>query len=605
MATIDGGPFTQEARTGTVPMPDEPRRPFDGPVADRLTPGINDFGLPRIMSEDGMPKDYLDFDVPETPGADPAAVEMGAPEAAPVAVVPPADTSVPERAPQDPAMLNQPTPDRGRFRIGAQAPTLNQNYRYTNEDFYGKQRDFRWTDPRGASMLVPNAGQLPMGIWASQMQQVQGERLKNQQNLQKLIAGMEGGGKGAKTAPPYQASLDNAASMARNRFISDLTEQYAGNEAKAWEEIAKPGSKAARDFFDMHRRFEAIGQHGQELWERSKGYLDALKSGDVYRDPETVKLAEEVFYGLGSMRGDEGAGDIDRLTRSMAKFDHAISREKFAKEVLSPNIKDHYQRIQNDYKIRREKGLNIAESEIRFNAENFQKEAARSMTENIPGTSYKDNLKFIEGWYPKEHIDQKFQMSNVPQPSSSGGGKDLTNAQQVVLTTETLPWNPDKGSIRDAAGGHGVGTKGDTPLKNLDPRKGEASKAVRLMTKLGRNLPATVFVNGDGDNEKMIPLYIQQDPVFPTRRYIVGESATDSDTRADVEKVDDETGEVTTTTGKVVKKGFVRVPVEGNEKLLDTLTQGQDWSTLLDSPGRAAQGTPSGGSQGKKIISGF
>lgn len=446
------------------------------------------------MSEDGMPKDYLDFDIPETPGADPAAVDMGAPDAAPVAVVPPADTSVPERAPQDPAMLNQPTPDRGRFRVGAQAPTLNQNYRYTNEDFYGKQRDFRWTDPRGASMLVPNAGQLPMGIWASQMQQVQGERLENKKNLQKLLTDLEGGGKGAKTAPPYQASLDNALSMARNRFIGDLTEQYAGNEAKAWEEIAKPGSKAARDFFDMHRRFEAIGQHGQELWERSKGYLDALKSGDVYRDPETVKLAEEVFYGLGSMRGDEGAGDIDRLTRSMAKFDHAISREKFAKEVLSPNIKDHYQRIQNDYKIRREKGLNIAESEIRFNAENFQKEAARSMTENIPGTSYKDNLKFIEGWYPKEHIDQKFQMSNVPQPSSSGGGSDAANPASGAATVDytQLPSKLFTKGGREA----GAGTKDfEYPTLNL----------VDVISKQGRTAQAREYRTLDGEQRFMHP----------------------------------------------------------------------------------------------------
>ena len=334
-------------------------------------------------------------------------------------------------------------------------------------------------------MYVPEAGRLPMAVWASRMQQVQGEREQNRANMTKFMSDL---GKGIKTADPYQESLNQATAAARNRFVGDLAAQYGGNDALAWKEIAEDPQTQQR-FIDLHRKFEAIGQHGMQSWERARGYLDALEKGGVHVDPETKRLAEEVYYGLGSMRGDEDIADIDKLVRNINKFEHSVSRDEYAKQWLLPSLEKRYRQYATDVQTRRQNGIGILEWNQVFDGKAFIEEAARSMTDAIAGSTYEENKQWMERNFPAENIQKKVKTYALPKPSKGGGGGDGSmgsasgwGRQPSQRATPGAPYSPDATFEFVSAPLEKVGDKMVPPTPIKLNKKGNPMGALVMIT---------------------------------------------------------------------------------------------------------------------------
>lgn len=427
MAT--GGPFTQAATTGVddsyIPMADPSTPVQDVVTEESFSP---DLGLPRLMQEDGIPMDYLNqsFSTPIEPGQDPLQAAPQQPAEQPMA---------PQQVEEDQGVATpgyQPKPEGGRSRASLSAPQFNQKYRYTQEDFYGAQKaPITWTDPRGVQMHVPQAGRLPMAIFASRMQQVQGERAENKQNLQKFIDGLGS----PKTADPYQSSLNESVSLARDKFVNDLAAQYGGNTALAWKEIANDPNTQKR-FKDMHIRFEAIGQKGQWAWDRARSYLDAIEKGGVFVHPETKKQAEDIYYGLGSMRGDEDVADIDKLTSDINKFEHSVSRDEYAKKWVLPSLEKMYAQHASNVTAKR---LNsdvgtVSWEDQKSLSDSFYQTIAASMTDTIPGTTMAENKEWLKGLLPPDKVQLQLRTYSPKDPKEigdSGGDTDTPFVGEV------------------------------------------------------------------------------------------------------------------------------------------------------------------------------
>jgi hypothetical protein len=165
---------------------------------------------------------------PELQGAEaygPEPIDTTAP-AIPEEVIQPGMEQQPVDPVQQPA--NQP---RGRrpFKMDVSAPEFNQNYRYTQQDFYGQQRPISTTDAVGGALHFPQAGQLPMAIWASRMQQHQKRKAEVQERI-KQLRDLEV----EPTADPYQQSFAKTVGSAKDSFVKALAESYDGDESKAW-----------------------------------------------------------------------------------------------------------------------------------------------------------------------------------------------------------------------------------------------------------------------------------------------------------------------------------------------------------------------------------
>ncbi len=353
---------------------------------------------------------------PELQGAEaygPEPIDTTAP-AIPEEVIQPGMEQQPVDPVQQPA--NQP---RGRrpFKMDVSAPEFNQNYRYTQQDFYGQQRPISTTDAVGGALHFPQAGQLPMAIWASRMQQHQKRKAEVQERI-KQLRDLEV----EPTADPYQQSFAKTVGSAKDSFVKALAESYDGDESKAWMEIGTDGTDANRKWLQLHRDMEALGQYGKFLWADAKDYRNQAKNNEIYYTPETLKLAEDFYYGLGNFRGDEGIGDIHQLTKNAERLSQRISIEQFAQKQLLPGIKDRYARFQEaKFYIDPNTGLRVEQTNKKYDANTFLEQEARNYARMNPMVSEAEALDIFKKIIPPEHFEINLD-SKMPSGSGGDGG---------------------------------------------------------------------------------------------------------------------------------------------------------------------------------------
>lgn len=311
-------------------------------------------------------------------------------------------------------------PQRGGrpFQMDVSAPNFNEKYRYTQQDFYGDNNpNITWTDPRGVQMYVPKAGELPMAIWASRMQQNASEKQAIKDRIKKLQEQEI-----APTADPYQQSFSRLIGQTKDNFVSALAESYGGNEDLAWKEIATDGTDANRRWMQMHKDLEALGQYGKFLWADAKDVLDMARKNEVYYTPETMRLAEEIYYGLGNLKPDASPADIRRLVETAKGFTKRIGMEQYLKNSMLPGIKDRYKRWHtvNFYRDK-QTGMKVEEIEKNYNADAFLKESAKQYARLNPQVTVDEAYEFFSGAIPKEHLELAVD-SKIPPIGGSGSG---------------------------------------------------------------------------------------------------------------------------------------------------------------------------------------
>jgi hypothetical protein len=465
--------------------------------------------LPQLMMNDGAGQQFDtnaggQFDLGGAAGADPLA------------------PAVPEQAaPQAPVQQEQEVEQQrqrgGGMRPSVSGPNFNQQYRYTQEDFYGRDKDITWTDPRGVQMYVPQAGKLPMAIMASRMQQVQAERQQNRANLEKLIQDTS---KGIKTADPYQQSFNRLLRDKSNSFVAGIAAQYGGNEQLAWKEIANnPSTRKA--FIDLHKDMEGFAARAQSAWEMAEGYVKEASNPNVMLDPTRLAEAEEILYAIGSMRGDDG-GDINALNKKIVSFTKGVSKEKFIKDFIDPSFKERYQQMSSEIDLaKRQGGVNVFEIEKGYTMQPFLEEAARSMLSRFPDETYESLLKMLKGRYP-DKVETSYQLRNAPKPKGSGGSGASGEGFRYT-TSQSRPPQDLLEKLRDPLTGNMPSQNLEWPTVNL----------FDIVSKRGQTPYARVFVSETGDNVYLHPTRIMD---VNGQKYIIGKETGMPRTQAQKDK---------------------------------------------------------------------
>ena len=322
-----------------------------------------------------------------------------------------------------------PQPGRRPLQMDVTPPNFNERYRYTQQDFYGGDNpNITWTDPRGVQMYVPKAGELPMAIWASRMQQNASEKQAIKDRINKLREQEI-----APTADPYQQSFSNLIGQTKDNFVSALAESYGGNEDLAWKEIATDGTDANRRWMQMHKDLEALGQYGKFLWADAKDVLDMARKNEVSYTPETMKQAEEIYYGLGNLKPDASPADIRRLVDTAKGFTKRIGMEQYFKNFIEPNIKEKYQRWHtvNFYRDKAT-GMKVEEIQKKYNGEAFLKGYAKEYARLNPQVTEQEAYDFFSSTIPKEHLELSVDSKIPPIGGGSGSGGAGTVDGRIV-----------------------------------------------------------------------------------------------------------------------------------------------------------------------------
>ena len=429
-----------------------PMEAYDGPtpgsdVYEQPSPNLSE---PFSMEVHSMPmEDYapeLSNDVPYTMlGVGGAQVPFSPPEPEPEPAPDPAEGGPVAPAPAAPApaapapAAPAPAPaegvEGGSRRVGGnlsvKPPSFRSDRPLTNQDFYGERRDLSWVDAAGNRMDLPRHGQLPLGIISDRIRQNQSELAEVRKRINDLKTKSS---TPPKTADPYQQSFNKMFFDGERALVNSIAEQYDGQEDKAWREIATEGTEANRKYMQYHADMQAIASYGKFLSDDAKAIMESAADGKLEYTPEMARQAEEVYYGLRSMRGSDGSASIRNLTEGLHSFRRHISLHNHIKQFMLPNIQDRYKQWQEAKMYRDKKtGMNIVEVKKNYDATAFLKETARDLARfQVYGTE-KEIFERLKQHIPPEKLELSITARNPPKPSGSkSGGSDNAKKGPIV-----------------------------------------------------------------------------------------------------------------------------------------------------------------------------
>lgn len=313
---------------------------------------------------------------------------------------------------------------RSRFNAKG-ANTYNPNYRYTNEDFYGPRGpDITWTDPRGVQMYVPRAGELPLGLWASRMQAVQGDLAQTRKGIGDLMkdTGMP------KTASPYQADYTRLVTGAQQKYIDGIASQYGGDTNMAVQEISTEGSPANLGWRRLMANAEAIGQHVKGEWDQTGQWAKQLVEGKVNADPEMVQMAHEYLHGVGGLSGNSGIGDFEKAVKNTGRIRMEMGLDYFANQLGDKVMDEAYATVKKDLQRSISMGQRVIdEKTIKSLEDGIYKALVERAVDYTPSIDSPEGRARAERYfrfrYPQvKELKEELKFVNLPDGGSGGGG---------------------------------------------------------------------------------------------------------------------------------------------------------------------------------------
>jgi len=558
-----GGPETDLALgRGGIPLPDLIAQSAPPPPQQDPSAGLGpDMGVPRLMRDD-----TAGGGIPTEAALKQEDVNMN-----------PVDPATDIGKPSNPMDMGDERGGRGYRRPLQRAP-WNQNYRYTQEDFYGSGNpNITFTDPRGVQLYVPQAGKLPMSIWASQMQSAQGQLAQTR----KAIADLAESSKAPQTAPPYQRDLNRLVMGAQDNFIKGLASQYGGNEDLAWEETSKEGSPANREWRTMNADIEAVAQFVKYGWDDASAWAKDVMSGKMRVTPEMRQHVEELMYGVGSLKGsDATTGDFAKAAKSIRPLQRDISLVKFGTEYVLPHLPEIYSKIESEPIYEVKNGQRIVRTRTKEEAdEAFYDAMVQEAKTLIHDISDEEARKYFEAIVPRVKSDLvDVKAANIPQSGESdAGAEDGVWVGAVERGVSPTRIGADEYSMGEALRG-GVQRTSKQVVDRLP--------IGQIVSKRKENMGPRKFTDAAGKPVEMRPQYIERDA--NGKFYVIGRPVAPEQTENDDDLIITETmregpkGETITEkqTERKSKKpqpDWVSVPVERNEGALDGYMGDVDW----------------------------
>lgn len=477
---------------------------------------------------------------------------------------------------------------------------LNVTYEDPTYAWKPTQQDFGQVDPYSFNF---DTGNVPVerfqhGFPAIANRQMGLQQRKEAAAQKQAALTQKAQGGGAQPHDRYKIAFNN---YAKNT--------YAEKRRKLAEGVFK-GDMAQTDRFlnkdpDGQRLLKEWGTELETIAAENKHWVDASIEALVkhekgaYIPPDQLKAIQGFAQSVDSNGMAIQGLDTSEFIPKMRDVETSLRQIEFLDKVVKPAFDDSFSKTTGfNLESKRVGGKYVmTKSEVKsfeemkdFYMENNEdyvdaifngnKAAARKMLDAAFPISVEESKQFISPFQPRE-----------PKTPSDDKGKTINNT--VVLSEGKTPWLPasDEANVKPSGETFGVGPIGDE------------SKVVNMLTKAGKNLGRTTFRDKLGQPAPIYPLYLQSDPIHPSQHYIVGESATGTETDTKTEG-DDDSDVATKSVDSMRKKNIVRLPVEGNEDLLDVVLQGLDWRSSLNARGSSKESAPKPTGK-KKTIAGF
>ena len=584
-------PFSHLANNGDVSMDDieQASGDPDGAVVVDVQGGGDGGDESIMMAEQAGPRETTDvMEVTDQPA-------YGAPGGAPPAPGVPSGVATPGAEPAPaPAVPGQPTPAPARARRNIQLESrFNPNVRYTNEDFYGPRGPDIYSDNAvGGKLYIPRAGELPMGLFASFMQESQKRKAK----VEGAIADLMKSSQVKPTADPYQPAFAKLVKDWQNNYVAGLAEQYGGNSQLAWGEIAKEGSDANRDYLSGMKAMDALGQFVKFQWADADKYITEVRDGKLRTTPEQKKRAEEVFYGIGNLKGNMAGGDFVKLAQQTEALKRDMNELKWFNEFVLPMAPEAYKKASSEPVVDVVGGKRILRQKTR---EEVDKEFHRIIAQagrDMIGADPNELQKKVEAWFPRmksETEDVKFLPGQGEGGSNGGGEEDGVwvgtlergVSPKIIQSEEVVSTAPE-----DIISGKKTTTR-------LSKARVDRLPIGEIVGKRRQNMGPRKFTDQNGNPVEMRPQYIERDENGAF--YIVGRPVAQEETTSEDESTVTETmrkgpGGSLITEKTVQKKGnkpqpdWVSVPVSENEGAINDYLGGQDWRSAFGAASQRA-----------------
>jgi len=504
------------------------------------------------------------------------ALVMGQEQAsAPVGLAP---LSGPEQGQQMPQQAQQAP--QGNARFGIQQPQLNPRRAYSAraysaQEFYpGQERPNESRAGGGDPIWAASSGRIGWGVIADRATEIQ----RQKQELKDALA--KANDFSGQAAPQYEREYQKWVAEDDIRWKQEYANQYHGGNLNRALKAIYTDPQANAMYLAHARDKKAAGIANKYYVPQAQNYVDGVLSGKVEKDPELFQAAQEMLSG-----GLKFSGPNTPAAALMADRGRQWEKLSSRAQLFEDTVKDRLATAVDTYvkegKVRWENGAPVVDQVEQRNFDSLIDQTAREWENQYGIDSFQVNKEWLNANLGRMLKETKDFGSRPPAPSGGSNGMNANN--RIVLTKGTRPYFDNTRSNITQRGG----------------TKGINSDVVDITTESGKQLGVLTFSDPDKDGAlvKMIPLYIQRDPVYPTRFDIVGTSATGSRTET-ITNADgttttvtvedgggikdsgtDKSGSTTTDTNK--QPNFTRVRVDGNEGILDRILQGNDWRSMF------------------------
>lgn len=203
--------------------------------------------------------------------------------------------------------------------------------RYSNADFYGQnpERPAQYSSESvgryGASpIFIPDYGRAPMAVLAGRQAQIDADK----KALQAQIDAFSPEAQLTKVKPPaYQKSWQDTINNTLYGKLDEVVAYYGGDKTAAYKALMDPREARklgwTQTIEDINRTSELVNAN----YDNALGYIAAVDSNAVQRDPEMYSRAMAVRDALGNF--SPSGNNWRELGKKVESFDAMMSLEKY------------------------------------------------------------------------------------------------------------------------------------------------------------------------------------------------------------------------------------------------------------------------------------
>jgi hypothetical protein len=314
-------------------------------------------------------------------------------------------------------------PNTGRrTKVSLRDPSLPQNRAFTNQDFYGDQRQsFQGVDVHGRPLTMPQFGEVPLGVLSARLQQEQAAQVAKAAARKKLLESFSS----KKTAPQFQQDYARFVDGWMGDVLNETAEQFGGSMNEALDYYAND-PKGQLAWARMGAQLEAIADETKFVVDEATDYVNDVYRGLRDPDPLVGDYAEKLVAGYTSL-GTGGSVDLQELIDNGRYVKRAMSASKFVTDRIQPGISAHMRTLQQQGGAQWKGGRWTLTTETKKDYDMMIESYSKEMTEMGIFDKVSDAKTYLQGLYPVS-IELK---TEVRDPITSGGGGDNNENKPV------------------------------------------------------------------------------------------------------------------------------------------------------------------------------